>query len=89
MGEHQLLFNEKAKKRVMYHLFVALILFFIFVWPVAKLFNRIEPFVLGVPLYVFMEWILGPFLVFLNILAYLLWFERADKTETEGSKKEA
>lgn len=81
-------FNEEAKKRVLLHIGIAGIWFLIFVWPIAKVFNRIEPYILGIPCYVFMVWVLGPLVIFLNILAYLRWFAKVDAAEMAGRGKE-
>lgn len=73
--------EEKGKivdRNVKLALFLGLINFLGAIWPVTALVNRIEPFVLGLPFFLFWTtlWI---FVCFLNLLlCYLLWDKRED-----------
>jgi|GEM_PF-763874 hypothetical protein len=75
---------SRRKERIMQRnvkivIFLSLINFAGALWPVTALVNRIEPFVLGLPFFLFWTtlWILVCF--FNLLLCYLLWDKREDR----------
>lgn len=79
---------EKNRSRILTHVIWMLVLYGIFVWPGAMLFNRIEPKILGIPLYVFMVWVVGPLLALANVVIYVRNFWPVDTAEMQKMRRE-